>query len=300
MDNKLGQLKKQYMDVPIPAELDFIVKNALKQSVQSKQNKQSFKKSLSFKWIVGTGVAAVIFVTGINSSPVIANAFAGIPVVGSIVKVLTFREYKIDDQTYNAHLKVPAIANLENKELEQLLNQKYLQENKQLYQEFITEMESLKQDGGGHLGVDSGYEVKTDNESVLSIGRYVVNTVGSSSTTMSYDTIDKKNQILLTLPSLFKDDQYINIINHFVKEQMVAQMKEDPDKVYWVAGAGEESPITPFETIAADQQFYINNEGKLVISFDKYEVAPGYMGIIEFVIPTEAIKDLLVSDAYIH
>ncbi|MDU5177028.1 RsiV family protein, partial [Clostridium sp.] len=40
-------------------------------------------------------------------------------------------------------------------------------------------------------------------------------------------------------------------------------------------------------------------EGKLVISFDKYEVAPGYMGVVEFVIPTEILSDSLVSNEYI-
>ena len=29
-----------------------------------------------------------------------------------------------------------------------------------------------------------------------------------------------------------------------------------------------------------------------MISFDKYEVGPGCMGVVEFVIPTEAIADL--------
>lgn len=54
-----------------------------------------------------------------------------------------------------------------------------------------------------------------------------------------------------------------------------------------------------FQSIAKDQSFYINNDGKLVISFDKYEVSPGYMGVVEFIIPTPVITDALVSNAYI-
>ncbi len=48
-----------------------------------------------------------------------------------------------------------------------------------------------------------------------------------------------------------------------------------------------------------NQNFYINKEGKFVISFDEYEVAPGYMGVQEFIIPTEIISNILVSDEYI-
>ena len=32
------------------------------------------------------------------------------------------------------------------------------------------------------------------------------------------------------------------------------------------------------------QNFYINSEGKVAIVFEKYEIAPGYMGTQEFVI----------------
>ena len=150
------------------------------------------------------------------------------------------------------------------------------------------------------MGVDTGYEVKTDNEQIFSIGRYVLNTAGSSSTVFKYDTIDKKNQVLITLPSLFKDEQYIPVISKYIQEQMRKQMLADEGIIYWVTGAGLENPFDPFERIAEDQSFYINSDGKLVLSFDKYEVAPGYMGVVEFVIPSEILADLLVSDDYLH
>nr|MCX3330750.1 DUF3298 domain-containing protein [Bacillus pacificus] len=35
-------------------------------------------------------------------------------------------------------------------------------------------------------------------------------------------------------------------------------------------------------------------------SFDEYEVAPGYMGVTEFKIPTKVISKLLVGDRYIQ
>lgn len=37
-----------------------------------------------------------------------------------------------------------------------------------------------------------------------------------------------------------------------------------------------------------------------MISFDKYEVAPGYMGVVEFEIPTDVLQEDLVSMKYIH
>ncbi|GIP39838.1 anti-sigma-V factor RsiV [Paenibacillus sp. J31TS4] len=291
MDRRLEQLKQEYSQVPIPEELDFVVREALN---QTRRRKPVFRK-----YMAGVGAAAIVLVAGINMSPALAQPLSEVPVVGSIVKVLTFREYKIDNGTTQANIQVPAITNLENKTLEQTLNNKYLEESKKLYDDFIVEMNELKQKGGGHMGVDSGYVVKTDTDRILAVGRYVVNTVGSSSTTFKYDTIDKENQVLLTLPGLFRDDQYINLISETIKEQMREQMKADPQKIYWVEGTGNEMPESNFKAIAPDQSFYINKDGKLVIVFDKYEVAPGYMGVVEFTILTSALADVLVSNEYI-
>ena len=298
MDDKLEKLKREYMNIPIPEELDFVVRKALK---ESEVNRMSRKSHMNGIRIAAASVAAAftVLIVGANTSQVFAATLSKVPVVGSIVKVLTFREYAVNEGTFNADIKVPAIQGTENKTLENSLNEKYLEEGKNLYEQFNTDMEELKKNGGGHLGVDSGYEVKTDTDRILSIGRYTVNTVGSSSTTMKYDTIDKKNEVLITLPSLFKDDSYIDIISENIKKQMVEQNKADSDQYYWVEGIEQDSSMELFDKIAKDQNFYINPEGKLVISFDKYEVAPGYMGVVEFVIPTDILSDVLVSNEYI-
>jgi len=171
MDKKLEQLKTEYKNIQIPDELDLIVERAL---LKGK------KKKKGYKWMAGAAAAAVLFIGGLNISPAMASTLAEMPVVGNIVKVLTFTEYKVDKDKYQADIKVPAVSDLENEDLAQSLNDKYVKEGKELYDEFMAEVEDLENNGGGHLGVDSGYEVKTDNDQILSIGRYVVNTVASS------------------------------------------------------------------------------------------------------------------------
>ncbi len=296
MDKKLRDLEKQYMEVPIPKELDFVVEKALKQGRKKKKNRIP-------QWLLGSAAAAMLFTASLNVSPAMAKTLSDIPVVGSVVKVLTWTEYEVTEDNYDANIKVPSIENLDNQDLANTLNEKYRAEGKALYDQFIAEVGDLKANGGGYLGVDSGFEIKTDNEQILSIGRYVVNTVASSSTVMEYDTIDKENEILITLPMLFKDQQYIKTISENIKEQMRAQIAEsNQEKVYWVKGAGlaDEDLMEEFTTIKPDQSFYISDQGKLVISFDKYEVAPGYMGVVEFEIPTDVLQEDLVSMKYIH
>ena len=296
---KMEQLKKNYLETPIPGELDFVVKKTLKESGLNMSKHHN--RFMGLKVAAASLVASLaLLVIGVNTSLVFAQTMRKVPLVSSIVEVLTFREYTIDEGTFNANLKVPAISGLENKDLENSLNEEYLKENEKLYAQFQAEMEDMKEKGGGHLGVDSGFIVKTDNDRILSIGRYVVNTVGSSSTIFKYDTIDKKKEVLLTLPSLFKGDSYVDIISGNIKSQMLEQNQADENKIYWVQGIGEEGFVELFEKISPEQNFYINPDNKLVISFDKYEVAPGYMGVVDFVIPTEVIADVLVGNEYIN
>ncbi len=295
-DKKINQLKKEYMNIPIPAELEFKVKESLKEGKRAVNKKIYTRRLLST--VASAAVIATVFTVGINTNEAMAETLSEIPILGSIVKVLTFKEYNFNDNTYDVNIETPAITGLENKNLQNSLNDKYLSENKELYEQFMNDMKDLEENGGGHMGVSSGYVVKTDTDKILSVGRYVVNTVGSSSTTFRYDTIDKKNEVLITLPSLFKDESYVDIISSNIKEQMVEQHNADEAKIYWVEGI--ENELTElFDKISKDQSFYISSNGKLIISFDKYEVAPGYMGVVEFEIPTEILNDILVSNEYI-
>ena len=48
-----------------------------------------------------------------------------------------------------------------------------------------------------------------------------------------------------------------------------------------------------FKGISKNQSYYINKQGELVICFDQFEVAPGYMGN-----PTFTIKNDLLDDYF--
>lgn len=294
---KLEKLRKEYMETPIPKELNDSVTSSINKGIMENRRRTIFRRMKVIS--ASTAASLVVFAAGINMSPVFADTVSQIPVLGKIVNVLTIKQYNLDEDNYNANIKVPSIVGLENKELENSLNEKYLTENKKLYEDFISDIEQLKKDGGGHMGVDSGYIVKTDTEKILSVARYVVNTAASSSTTMKYDTIDKESELLITLPSLFKNEEYIDIISQEIKKQMLEQNKADENRHFWIEEIEDSDFTGLFEKISKEQNFYINADNKLVISFDKYEVAPGYMGILEFEIPTEIISNLLVSNEYV-
>lgn len=299
MDYKLMEMKKKYDNIPIPQELDFVVRQAIKEG--KKQQMMNKKKRKKWPKILTAGIAsaALFFVIGVNTSEPFAASVRNIPVIGNLVRVVSFHEFIIEEKKYKADIEVPVLQGLENTEFENSLNKKYMVEAKVQYEAFKKDMKYVESMGGGHIGVKGGYEVKTDNDQILAIERYEISTSNGYSL-RQYDTIDKKNGFLITLPSLFKDDNYVYNISNNIIEQMNENYKKDSNNYYWVAGIVEKPEEVLFVKIDRNHSFYINNDGKLVICFDKYEVAPGAMGPLEFIIPTEIIKDDLESKTYIH
>jgi len=297
-DQNFKAMKQEHKNISIPEELDFVVRNALKQAnVQLTVKKKNYKGLYA---AVSVAAVATIFVTGVNTNKTFATTVSKVPVLGSLAKVVTFHEFSINEEQSKANIKVPKITGLENKKLEEGLNKKYLTEGKELFESFKEEVQYAKGIGGAHLGIKSGYEVKTENNQILSIKRYEVSTSNGYSATQ-FDTIDKQKEILITLPSLFKNNDYIDLISENIKKQMIERYEADKENnYYWVEGIPNDIRSEGlFQKINKNQNFYINKDGKLVICFEKYEVAPGAFGESEFIIPSTILKDSLVSNTYI-
>ena len=69
-----------------------------------------------------------------------------------------------------------------------------------------------------------------------------------------------------------------------VLRQMEEQMARSEEVVYFPE---ELTAISP------DQNFYLDENGNIVLVFDEYTVAPGSMGMPEFTIPASVVQDLL-------
>ena len=87
---------------------------------------------------------------------------------------------------------------------------------------------------------------------------------------------------------MFEGSDYVNIISKNIISQMRERTKQNPEDVYWI-----DDDIYNFEHIKKDQGFYINSNNELVICFDKYEVAPGSSGLVEFKIPKSVTNQLM-------
>lgn len=168
-----------------------------------------------------------------------------------------------------------------------------------LWQENAEEQnfEWIEDGENGNEAVNSSYQVVTDNDRLfaLRIDTSIV-MAGSNQYTKIYN-IDKKTGNTITLNDLFqKDSDYLDRISEEIEKQMKENMEKDSNLQYFL---DKDVDGYSFDGIKNDVNFYVNKEGELTIVFDKYEVAPGYMGIVEFTIPTSVVSDI-IKDGYLQ
>lgn len=291
MNRGLDELKKEYMGVKAPQKGKEKVINAMEKAIKDKNRKKTilFRKRL-------TAAAAVVAVAIIlpNTNASVAMAMENIPVIGGLFKVVTFRNYEYDDGHRSAKVDVPQLAMEESPDMAapqamagiDELNKNVEDYTNMLIEKFEAEAETI---GEGYQGLDITYDVVMDTADWFTLKIDVLETQASGYEQHKYYHIDKRTGNIATLKDLFIDNaDYISPISEEIKRQMRENMAKDENLIYFL-----DSEITPeedFVQIQPEQNFYFNENGDIVIAFDEYEVAPGYMGSLEFVIPSDILE----------
>lgn len=172
--------------------------------------------------------------------------------------------------------------------MEDLNNQidKYIEEIKKKFLWYV----ARKYDG--YVGVDTDYKILRDDKSLLVVQFFsTINAGGSGQYSRSF-TLDKSSGKILELKDLFlENSDYRGVISKDILRQMKERMQKGEGNYFIPGGIWSEDEC--FKKIAEDQNFYINNQNQLVIMFDEYEVAPGFMGMPEFEIDTRILGTIL-------
>jgi len=284
--HSLDDFRKTYHKAQVPDSLDYRLSQAL-----TGKRRHNMTRTLR---TAGLSLAAglIVFVGSLNALPSFAEALVDLPIIGSFVEVVSLNLEVQAHEAQDISIQTPQVTGLEDQDVQATINQAYVDEAMARYQAYMEEMGDLLEEGA-HSAFNSGYIVETDTDDILSIGQYFVEVAGSSSNEVTYTTLDKVNGLVITLPSLFKDDTYLAIISDYLKATMEDLMAKDDSYSYFIGDPG-------FTGITEDQDFYISSDHKLVIAFDKYEVSPGYMGVQTFEIPSHLLQDILVSQQYIQ
>lgn len=249
---------------------------------------------------LGAVVIAILIITVItNSSANIAHAMSKIPVIGTIAEIVTFRTYENSENNMEANIKVPEVSvknedGTVNEETTQKINKSIQEYTDEIIAQYEADVAAAE--GEGHMDVELDYSVVTDSERLFSIRFDQFLIMASGSQMVKIYHIDKQTGEMIQLSDLFQDGvDFITPISENIKQQMREQMAADDSVMYFI---DSDVPESDFQSINEDTTFYVNDNGKLMIVFDEYEAAPGYMGSVEFEIPTEFVQDL-VQDGFL-
>ena len=190
--------------------------------------------------------------------------------------------YEYVDETHEVAIKTPEII---VKEVESEGVDKLNEESRSFVDQIIEEFESGLTEGE-YQAIYVDYEVLCDTEEWFTLKLSVAEVMASSNEYFKYYHIDKMTGKLVSLSNLFVDDEYVDVIS----ENIYQQMKESSGD-YWVEKADED--VEACYVIDADQNFYFNKDGDIVIVYDKYVVGPGSMGCPEFTVPQEVYEEYL-------
>ena len=283
-NDKIDKLKENYNNIEIPKELDDVINDAFNESENKKleNNKKDWRRNMK-KWYASAAAVGLIIVS-VNASSTFAKSLESIPVIGNIIKIVDFNNYRIDRDGMDVSISLPEVSS-DNKDLEYKLNKEFEKEGKEAYKKYEAEVAKLEKEGKTtHKSAKMWTESIAENDKTLSVVIYNTETEASASTSRKIYNIDKKDKTILTLEGMFGNNDYVDVLSKNILSQMKERTKKDSNDVYFVDNTFK---------IKKDQPFYINNKGELIICFDEYEVAPGSAGLVEFVIPSNVVSKLM-------
>lgn len=289
-NDKIDKLKENYNNVEIPKELDDVINDAFKESANKEieNNKKDWRRNMKNmknmkKWYASAAAIGLIIVS-VNASSTFAKSLENIPVIGNIIKIVDFNNYRIDKDGMDVSISLPEISS-DSKDLEYKLNKEFEKEGKEAYKKYEAEVAKLEKEGKTtHKSAEMWSETVAENAKTLSVAIYNTETEASAATSRKIYNIDKKDKTILTLEGMFGNNDYVDVLSKNILSQMKERTKKDSNDVYFVDNTFK---------IKKDQPFYINDKGELVICFDEYEVAPGSAGLVEFVIPSNVVSKLM-------
>ena len=309
-DKRIEELKQAYEKPRMSKEQVEDMKKRIDEAKMENRRSQKY---------VGKGIAAAAavviaaFVILPNTSASVAHAMENIPILGKLVEVVTFRDYQYEDERNHAYIEIPelvpqtfqqdeVVSQETGEALTQEENTEAVQENlKKTTEEINAEIQKITsqimEEFEGNLQYEWGYqdvmvksEVISTTQDYFTLKLICYQGAGSGAEWDYFYTIDLNTGERLQLKDLFKEGaDYITPISENIKTQMREQMAADDMKHYWV---DDEIEGLNFKQITDETSFYLNEAGNIVISFNEGDVAPMYMGCVEFVIPNEVVGEI--------
>lgn len=292
---QIEDARKRYEEIPIPAELSGRVRAAIVRSEEKRKSQRQRISTVRIRrkhriWGTCAGMAAalvLVFTTALNTNTAFAEMAAGLPVIGAAARILTFRSYERDEGDWKISVEIPSVEMIakDTNGLDSALNQEIYDlcsqyadeavERAREYKKAFMETGGTEEEWEAHdINIHVGYEIKAQTEAYLSFAVQGTENWSSAYSETKYYNIDLKDNKMVTLADVLGHD-YARIADESILRQM-ENMEEKEGIAFWSKSEGGFTGVTD-KTV-----FYMNEKENPVIVFDKYEIAPGAYGKLEF------------------
>lgn len=292
---QIEDARKRYEEIPIPAELSGRVRAAIVRSEEKRKSQRQRIPTVRIRrkhriWGTCAGMAAalvLVFTTALNTNTAFAEMAAGLPVIGAAARILTFRSYERDEVDWKISVEIPSVEMIakDTNGLDSALNQEIYDlcsqyadeavERAREYKKAFMETGGTEEEWEAHdINIHVGYEIKAQTEAYLSFAVQGTENWSSAYSETKYYNIDLKDNKMVTLADVLGHD-YARIADESILRQM-ENMEEKEGIAFWSKSEGGFTGVTD-KTV-----FYMNEKENPVIVFDKYEIAPGAYGKLEF------------------
>ena len=279
--------KETYENIVIPEDLAGKVQEAIDISRKKRVKRLTrSRRKRVYQWAAGIAAAFTVVTTvGLNTNEAFAMEAQKLPVIGELARILTVRSYEKANDDLHISAKIPGVdlggdgqqlSDEVNAQIERMTVQYESEAVKRAeeYKEAFLETGGTQEEWEEHdIRIDVWYEIKNQTEDVLSFTVKGTESWTSAYAETRYYNLDLKNNEFLTLEDFLGQD-YVEKANESIRAQIDERMQNG--ETFFTSEEGG------FETIEADQSFYVNENGNPVIVFEKYAIAPGAMGEVEF------------------
>lgn len=238
----------------------------MKQHVNTHTNNGMIKKGENMrKFIISFLTVFMVFSSNLH----VAFADEAIP----YFKIV--RQEKINVYGAPMSIEVKHIENVKNKNIQKQINTMIDHYVKTTLTQQTKKLKETQPNQHTELGISVSNYFNSNN--ITSFSLDFLQIMASSYEAKQYHTIDLKNGKEITIDNWLGKD-YKKIIKAEVIKQVKQQNQQNGMEIYFMDKVNNLN-------INQNQSYYINQSGQVVVTFPKYEIAPGYVGLPEFIMP---------------
>lgn len=275
-----NEARAAYENVPIPDGLEARVREGIRQgrAVRALRQRRRVRR-----WACAAACFAALF-AGLNLSPAVANAAAGVPVLGRLFQVLTVVRFEKSEDGIDYVVDVPAVD--AEGELAKTVNDMiqakvdlHMEKARQDWQDyrdaFFATGGTEEEWGGRTMDVSVAYEIKSQTDTRVSfVVTMAEGWVASFEERYCYN-LDLAEDRPVTLRDMLGED-WVSVSNAAIQRQIEESRDEDGSTYFFAPEQGG------FTTVDEETAFYIREDGVPVVVFPRYSIAAGAAGFPEF------------------